>query len=184
MVPYIILVVVILLILLIYKYIDISSTFSSVLMRIHRGENELDELLNKKADLLDEIFDEINNLNDHKIFSSVKKSMKKNIDTIKLDGDLAEAYLELKEYLLVNKSFIPEEELKNKIDKLAVLDLDLDAVKNYYNDNSNIFNDLLDRFPSKFVGRRKGYDTKNLYTFSKEEFFEILKKDKKKNKDA
>ena len=66
---------------------------------------------------------------------SVKKAMKKNIDTIKLDRDLAEAYLELKEYLLVNKSFVPEEELKKKIDSLVTLDLDLDAIKNYYNDN-------------------------------------------------
>lgn len=183
MVPYIILIGVLLLILIIYKYIDISSTFSSVLMRIHRGENEIDELLNKKADLLDEIGEEINNLNDHKIFSSVKKAMKKNIDTIKLDRDLAEAYLELKEYLLVNKSFVPEEELKKKIDSLVTLDLDLDAIKNYYNDNSNIFNELLEKFPSKIIGKKKGYDTKNLYSFSKEEFFEILKKDKKKSKE-
>lgn len=184
MIYYIILVVVILLILFIYKYRDISSSFSAVLMRIHRGENEIDELLNKKADLLDAVCDEINNLNDNKIFSSVKKNMKKNIDSIKLDRDLAEAYLELKEYLLVNKSFVPEEELKNKIDQLAELEIDLEATKIYYNDNSTIFNELLEKFPSKTIGKRKGYDTKNLYTFSKEEFFEILKKDNKKKKEA
>ena len=39
--------------------------------------------------------------------------MKKNLDTMKLDKDLSEIGLELKEYLLVNKAFIPEDELKN-----------------------------------------------------------------------
>jgi len=179
MISYIVLVLFILLIIFIHKYRDISSNFSSVLSRIHRGENEMDELLNKKANLLDEICEEINSINDNKIFSSVKKNMKKNIDTIKLDRDLAAAYLELKEYLLVNKSFIPEEELKNKINQLVELEIDLEATKIYYNDNSTIFNELLERFPSKIIGKRKGYDNKNLYTFSKEEFFEILKKDKK-----
>jgi len=182
MVPYIILIIVILLILFIYKYRDISSNFSSVLKRVHLGENEIDELLNKKANLLDEIGEEINNINDSKIFSSVKKAMKNNIDTIKLDHDLSEAYLELKEYLLVNRTFIPEEELQNKINLLAEIEIDLEATKSYYNDNSSIFNELLEKFPSSVVGKRKGYDTKNLYSFNQEELFEILKKDKKKKK--
>lgn len=184
MVPYIILILIILLILVIYKYRDISSNFSSVLLRIHRGENEIDELLNKKANLLDEVCETINTLNDNKIFSSVKKNMKKNIDTIKLDRDLAEAHLALKEYLLVNKTFIPEEELRNKINQLSALEIDLEATKTYYNDNSIIFNELLGNFSSKLIAKKKGYDTKNLYSFSKEEFFEILKKDNKKKKEA
>ena len=177
---YIVLVLVILLILFIYKYRDISSDFSAVLMRIHCGENEIDELLNKKVVLLDEVCEEINNVNENKIFSLVKKDSKKYIDSIKLDRDLSSLYLELKEYLLVNKSFIPEEELKNKIDRLAELEIDLDATKTYYNDNSSIFNDLLSKFPSKIIGKKKNYEAKNLYCFYKEELFEILKKDKKK----
>lgn len=184
MIPYIVLVVVILLILLISKYRNIISEYNSVLTRIHHGENEIDELLNKKADLLDNICESINNINDNRVFSSVKKVLKKNIDTLKLDKDLAEIYLELKEYLLVNKSFVPEEELQSKINELSELELDLEATKTFYNDNSTIFNELLDSFPSKSVGKRKGYDYKNLYTFKEEELFEILKKDNKKKKEA
>ena len=110
--------------------------------------------------------------------------MKKNIDTIKLDRDLAEAHLALKEYLLVNKTFIPEEELRNKINQLSELEIDLEATKTYYNDNSIIFNELLGNFSSKLIAKKKGYDIKNLYSFSKEEFFEILKKDNKKKEEA
>jgi len=180
MLIYIILIIFILAILFVYKYRDIVSDFNSVLLRIHHGENEIDELLNKKADLLDIICEEINNLNDNTVFSSVKKLMKKNLNVIKLDKDLSTLYYELKEYLLVNKTFIPEDELKKNIDELAIIDLDLEATKTYYNDNSSIFNEMIDTFPSKIIAKRKGYDYKNLYTFSEEELFEILKNDKKK----
>lgn len=180
MVPYIILLVVVLLILCIYKYRDMLSEYNSVLVRIHHGENEIDELLNKKADLLDEICENINNINDNRVFSSVKKVMKKNLDTMKLDKDLSEIGLELKEYLLVNKSFIPEDELKKKLDELVDLDLNLEATKVYYNDNSTTFNELIEKFPSKIIAKKKGYDFKNLYTFKEEQLFEILKKDNKK----
>jgi len=179
MIPYIILIIVVLLILIVYKYRNIVSDYNSVLVRIHHGENEIDELLHKKADLLDKICESINNINDNRVFSSVNKVMKKNIDTMKLDKDLAEISLELKEYLLVNKSFIPEDELKNNLDELIELDLNLEATKVYYNDNSTIFNEFIEKFPSKIIAKKKGYDYKNLYTFKEEQLFEILKKDNK-----
>lgn len=177
MFPYVILFFVLLLIFIIFKYRDIISNYRFVLKRIHLGENELDELLNKKAILLEEICDYINNANDSKASFSIKKITQKNIDTIKLDKELAKSYLELKEYLIVNKAFIPDDDTKNKLERLCNLEIDLEATKSYYNDNCIIFNDLLDRFPYSFVGKRKGYENKNLYSFKKDEFFEILKND-------
>lgn len=159
---------------------DVTRDFNSILVKIHDGENAIDELLNKKGTLLDEVCDGINEINDNKVFSSVKKITKKSIDSLKLDRELAEVYNELKEYLLVNKSFVPENELKEKIDELEQLEIDLEATKLFYNDNSNVFNELIEKFPSKIIARRKGYDFKFLYTFEEAEFFEILKKDKKK----
>ena len=184
MVPYIILVLLVILILFIYKIKDVTRDFNSVLVKIHDGENEIDELLKRKGTLLDEICEGINNLNENRVFSSVKKITKKTIDSQKLDRELSEVYGELREYLLVNKSFVPEEELQAKIDELEILEVDLEATKLFYNDNSNIFNELIEKFPSRLVARKKGYDFKFLYTFEEAEFFEILKKDKKKNKEA
>ena len=182
---YIILIIIIIfMILIINKFKTINSDFNSVLIKIHDGENEIDELLNKKGTLLDEICEAINNINDKIVFSSIKKITKKNIDSLKLDRELSEAYAELKEYLIVNKSFIPEDELKNKIDELSEVEINLKATKLFYNDNSNVFNELIESFPAKIIARKKDYDFKFLYTFEEEQFFEILKKDKKKKKEA
>ena len=184
MIPYIILVLIVIVIFVIFKAKDITNDFNSVLVRIHDGENEIDELLKTKGTLLDEVCESINNLNDNTVFSSVKKITKKNIDSLKLDRELSEVYAELREYLLVKKSFVTENELKEKIEALEVLEVELEATKLFYNDNSNIFNELIEKFPSKIIAKRKGYDFKFLYTFEEAEFFEILKKDKKKKKEA
>ena len=77
-------------------------------------------------------------------------------------------------------AYIPDEVIGEKIKELEDIELDLEATKRFYNDNSNIFNDLIDRFPSKIIGRKRGYDFKYLYSFDKEELFEILKNNKKK----
>ena len=184
MIPYIILVLVIILVIVIYIFRDITETFNSILIKIHDGENSIDELLNRKGTLLEEVCESINEINDKKVFPSIKKIMDKSIDSLKLERSLADVYSELQEYLLVNKSFIPETELKKKIDELAEIELDLEATKMFYNANSDIFNDLIEKFPSRIIARKKGYDFKFLYTFEKEEFFEILKKDKKEKKEA
>ena len=88
--------------------------------------------------------------------------MKKNIDTIKLDRDLAEAYLELKEYLLVNKrrNLIPDNDKVHTydektivpyhgVDKEMLMDKSYRAV-NDYNPGSGRF--LIDNKDPNFVG--------------------------------
>ncbi len=182
MIPYIVLLIVVIIILIIYKYVSISVDYDIVLRKIHDGENEIDELLHKKAEIMKSIADNINSINDNSLFSDVDKILKKKRDnTLALDRDLGDYYHELKEYLLVNKSYIPDEIVGAKIKELESVELDLEATKRFYNDNSNIFNDLIDRFPSKIIAKKKGYDFKYLYSFDKEELFEILKSKNKKN---
>lgn len=180
MIPYIILILIVICIISVYKYMSIKSEYNSILKCIHNGENEIDKMLIEKSELLDVICENINSLSENVVFSPISKLMKKNLDSYKLDRGLSEAYNELKEYLFVNKNYIPEDEIKEKIDRLHALELDLVATKKYYNDNSNSFNSMIESFPSSIVGKRKGYDFKFLYTFEEEQLFEILKKDNKK----
>ena len=128
-----------------------------------------------------DIVENINQINENEVFPNIDKIIKKKSDNaLALDRELSEYYHGVKEYLLVNKSYIPDEVIGEKIKELEDIELDLEATKRFYNDNSNIFNDLIDRFPSKIIGRKRGYDFKYLYSFDKEELFEILKNNKKK----
>ena len=181
MIPYIVLLIFVIIILIIYKIKSIGADYDIVLRKIHDGENEIDELLQQKADVMKEITNNVNSLNDNPVFPDLDKIVKKkNDNTLALDRELGEYYHQLKEYLLVNKSYIPDEIIGEKIKELERIEIDLEATKRFYNDNSNIFNELVDRFPSKVIARKRGYDFKYLFTFDKEEFFEILKNNKKK----
>ena len=181
MIPYIVLLVFVIVVLIIYKFKSISADYDIVLKKIHDGENGIDELLKRKGEVMKSIVENINSINDNSVFPDIDKIIKKKSDNaLALDRELGDYYHQLKEYLLVNKSYIPDEVIGGKIKELEDIELDLEATKRFYNDNSNIFNDLVDRFPSRIVARKRGYDFKYLYTFDKEEFFEILKNSQKK----
>ncbi len=185
MIPYIILLLVVIVVLIIFKFKSIKQDFEIILTKIHDGENEIDELLNQKTNLMEDICENINSLSENPTFPSIKQLQKKKLDSISYDRDLNNYYSDLKEYLFVNKSYIPDEETQNKINTLNKVEMDLEATKKFYNDNSNDFNSLIDSFPAKIIARKKGYDFKFTYSFDKEEFFEILKQsDKKKKSDA
>ena len=181
MIPYIVLFIFVIIVLIIYKFKSIGTDYDIVLRKIHDGENGIDELLQKKGEVMKKIVENINSINDNAVFPDIDKIIKKKSDNaLALDRDLGGYYHELKEYLLVNKSYIPDEVIGEKIKELEEIELDLEATKRFYNDNSNIFNELIDKFPSKIVGRKRGYDFKYLYSFDKEELFEILKNNKTK----
>lgn len=178
MIAYILLGIIVIIILVIYKIRSSNNDLDFALTKVHEGENVIDDLLNRKANLIDEICESINKVNDKNVFSNVKKEIKKNVNSFRYDKDLADIYLELKEYLFVNKSFIPEDEIKNKIYELDEIEVNLQAAKNFYNDNSVLFNSLIGKFPIRIIAQKRGYDLKNLYTFEEEQFFEILKDSK------
>ena len=208
MIPYIVLLVFVIVVLIIYKFKSISADYDIVLKKIHDGENGIDELLKRKGEVMKSIVENINSINDNSVFPDIDKIIKVKEDMLmfnlkmkffncsfpqKREKVISKKqifrkkikkkiffYHQLKEYLLVNKSYIPDEVIGEKIKELEDIELDLEATKRFYNDNSNIFNDLVDRFPSRIVARKRGYDFKYLYTFDKEEFFEILKNSQKK----
>lgn len=181
MIPYIVLIVFVLIVLIINKFKSISTDYNIVLDKIHLGENEIQNLLETKTNLMDEICEYINDMNENPVFSSIQKLSKKKYDTLNYDKDLSDIYNDLKEYLFVNKSFVPENEINDKIKELYKIEDDLIATKRFYNDNSEIFNDLIDHFPANIIARKKGYEYKYTYSFGEDEFFAILKENETKH---
>jgi hypothetical protein len=61
-------------------------------------------------------------------------------------------------------------------DDLENINVDCLASEKYYNDNVNLYNKLLETFPSSVVAKIKRFKHKEIYSNEKEEIFEILKK--------
>lgn len=175
-------VAIIIILLLIIYFINLNKNFERLRIRLIEVEEHIDDYLKIKGKLLLEVCNFINDLNKKKVFTGLSFVEKNNYDSFQLDKELDNLYCSLKEYLVMNKAFVSDEEFEKKMNILNENEVELDGSKIFYNDISRRFNQLLDNFPSSLVAKRKGYDFKYLYSFEKEEFFKIIDQDKKKNK--
>ncbi len=178
----IIYVVILLIIMIVLYFINTFRRFDELRIRIIEAEENIDLFLDNKAKLMLDLCNTINDINKKKVFTGLSFLKKNNYDSFRLDRELNELDITLKEYLVMTKSFVPDDETTAKLNELELNEIELDGSKIFYNDNSKIFNKMIDKFPSSLVARKKQYDYKYLYTFEKEEFFKIMTKDKKKNK--
>ncbi len=178
MIPYLILLLVVIIIVIFLIFRNISLKFKEVLIKIDEGEENIDKEIEKKYELLNKICESINEINKTKVIKSLYKIKKKSSDNYKLDRDMADVYNELKEYLLANKSFVPDDENAKIINDLYDNEIELNATKSFYNDNVEIYNKLVSSFPSNIIASSKKYDFKYLYSFKEEELFEIMKREK------
>ena len=63
MIPYIVLFIFVIIVLIIYKFKSIGTDYDIVLRKIHDGENGIDELLQKKGEVMKKIVENINSIN-------------------------------------------------------------------------------------------------------------------------
>lgn len=153
-----------------------SDKINTCEIKIEEAEKEIEELLEKKLSLLSEL---------HGLFSERDTDVEFNFlcdlddvddDEFKLNSILNKAYKELKNFLEDKRSFIPDDELKAKLDELYKVDIECTATKNYYNDKAILLNRKIKKFPNNIIAKVKRIYAKDLYNDPIEEEFEILKK--------
>lgn len=172
-------IILILLLLIILYLMNSHSKFEQNVIRIIEAEENLDNFLSKKSEILYDICKYINEINKNKVFANLEFLEKNDYDSFKLDKELSELDSVLKEYLIVNKSFVPNEEIETRLNELEKNEIELDGSKIFYNNNAKFFNYLADRFPTRVIAKRRNYDYKYLFSFEKEEFFQIMVNKKK-----
>lgn len=174
-------IIIILILLTVLYFRNAFSRFDQLTIRIIEGEENIDNFLDVKSELLANVCNHINDINKNKVFSGISFLKKNDFDSFKLDRELSDLYASLKEYLMVNKSFIPDDETAANLLELESNEIELEGSKIFYNENGKAFNRMIDRFPTSIISRRRNYDYKYLYSFKKEEFFKIMTTNKKKN---
>lgn len=179
---WIIYVAILVLILIILYFKNSFSKFEHLIVKIIEAEENIDYYLDIKSELLLNICNAINKINKNKVFTALNFLKKNDYDSFKLDRELSELHSLLKEYLMMNKSFVADDETAIDLKDLEINEIEFEASKIFYNDNCKIYNKKVDRFPTSIIARRRNYDYKYLFTFEKEEFFKIMiDKKRKKN---
>lgn len=171
-------IIVLILILIILFIVIINSKnkeINKLLTKKNYTENKITDMLKIKANLLSEICSEINKISKKKVFNNIKDLKKDYEDLMKKDNILKSTNLELKEYLLINKNFVPSDNVNFKLKELKNIEIELEAAEKYYNDIAEKHNKIISIFPYNINAKRKGLDYLYLFNIEKEILFEILK---------
>ena len=145
---------------------------------LNKINNDISNLIIKKRDLLYDICKEINKLNNKEMFTKLNK-IKNEEDNFNLDRLLNGIYKDLKEYLMINKTIIFDDKVKEKIKNLFNLEIEIEAEKTYYNKEAEEYNKLFEPIANKNKAKKNKLDYHFIRILEKEELFEILKKNTK-----
>ncbi len=144
--------------------------------KIVEAEKHLQTILEKKFSLLSDLQQKFSEQNSEVEFNLLCDIEDIEDDDFMLNAILNKAYREIKKFLDDRRSYIPDDDTKELLKNLYEVDMDCTAVKNYYNENSIILNNKLNKFPNNIIAKFKKISKKELYNDPIEEEFEILKK--------
>lgn len=162
------------LIILIFKINN--DKLKSYEIKIETSEKEIEELLEKKLSLLSELQSKFSERDADVEFNFLCNLEDVEDDEFKLNSILNKAYKELKDFINDKRSFIPDDEIKEKLDALYNVDIECTATKDYYNNNAMILNNKIKKFPNNLISKTRKIYKKEIYNDPIEEEFEILKK--------
>ena len=168
----IITVFIIIIILLLIKKKDSLNILINKNNNLNKLNDDISDLIIKKRDLLYDICKEINNLNNKEMFTKLHK-IKKEDDNFNLDRLLNGIYKDLKEYLMINKTIVFDDKIKEKIKDLYNLEIEIEAEKTYYNKEAEEYNKLFEPISNKNKAKNNKLDYHFNRILEKEELFEI-----------
>jgi len=167
-----VIVIVVLFFILLFNY---RGKFIVLDIKITEAEKELSTLLEMKRQMLISVCEKVDTIVEKDLFPDVDELKSEELNSFVLSKLLISMENRLLTEMNMRKAFVPDEELSGMFLSLDNISVDCESVEEYYNDNSEIFNRLLRRFPSNIVGKFNDYVIKEIYSHEEEEMFEILK---------
>lgn len=159
-------------------FIFIYNKYQFIILKISEAENNIDIYLQKKLELLTRAVPILKEISEDSIADIEKVLLlkSKKLNNFELNKELDKFLGQLHELLDLNQEFSKNESLSSIQINIEENEDDLDAAKRYYNDNVTLYNQLIKKFPSNFIGLLFHYKHKLFYSDEKKEIFEILKK--------
>lgn len=147
-----------------------------VVIKISEAENNIDILLDKKLDLLRKCIPLIRkSLKEKDFMEELDDFSKDGMSSLELHNYLRKNYNKIFKTMDENEKLYKRKNLMKILDELNDNELQLSASIKFYNDNVNINNEIISKFPMNMIRFLFGYKQKELYENEKIEEFEILK---------
>ena len=150
-------------------YVIMYNKIKTQILKINSVENEIDESLRTKYDLITKLAAEIKQIDkDIKDFDEIDNLKDKNISSFEFERELIE--FESKIYNIKDTSKLSKNvEFNNLWYEMTKLTTNLKGEQKYYNENTTIYNNLVSKFPSNIVAKimqldeKKYFDGKDMY---------------------
>lgn len=155
----------ILICLLIIFLISTYNQFQELIVRINEAEANIDSVLRKRFDLLNKSINIIKTNIDYEgdVLDLIVKLRSRKISNFDLDRQIYEAINEFN-YFKDHYQPLKENEALIKIDKgLEESEIEIIALRRYYNDTITLYNKMVKKLPSSMVAKMCKYKEKNYY---------------------
>ena len=161
---------IIILVTLIYR-----SKYQMTVIKIDEAESNLDELLNKKVQLLEKCVPIVKEeLKLDEFLTELIGIDNANFNHIQLNDVLKNEYNELFRTLDENEKLFKSDTLNQILRELNDNEEEIIGSIKFYNDNVVVFNKLVASVPAKIATISKHYKAKDFYNNSENEMYEIL----------
>jgi len=141
------------------------DSFKEYNIRINEAEANIEATLNKRFDLLNKSTDiikkELNTEQD--TLKTIEKIRSQKLDNFELDKELYCAIEEFHDYSLNYENFKNNDDYTKTEIKLIESESEIIALKKYYNDIIDKYNDLVNSFPSSLIAKIKKFHNKKSF---------------------
>ncbi len=169
-------VVLLFLILVIIATLSFRKKIKFYTIKTNEAENSIKKSLNKKKKYLSKIKPLIlEEIDQNNFLEGIEDFNIDNNDYLNNIKSLADFQDELTSTIDENDKLLNKEEIEKLIEKINDNEVELNASIKYYNDNANIFNQKIEKFPANIIRLFFGYKRKEFYENKQREEFEILK---------
>ncbi|MGN1000437.1 MAG: hypothetical protein ACI4OG_00685 [Bacilli bacterium] len=149
-------------------------------ININEAENNINILLEKKLNLLGNISKTINTESKEKILTELPKIKNKKTEIFELINESNKLNKELDNFIEDNNYVLSDDE-DNLMKDLYNTNLEINAIIDYYNLNSDLYNKTIKKPTYLFTRIIKRFDKKEKIIVEKEVEFEILKQNNNDN---
>lgn len=159
-------------------FIIIYNRYQFAMIKISEAENNIDLFLQKKLEYLSRSVAILkdNKEEDLEQLEKVLLLKSKKITNHELNDVLDKAMISLHKIVDLNPKLETVDVFASLQIEMEENEDDLEAAKQYYNDNVSQYNRYVKAFPTNLIGLIFHYHYKDFYSNEKEEMFEILKK--------
>lgn len=173
-------IIILIILFFIYKK-DQYKTILKLIVKKDLALQKIEDCLKIKKNNILKVCTEVNEVTGKDVFKNLEDLHKDFDDIIKEDNLLKELYSSLRSYLIINKNFVGSETFNECLNIIKHTEVELMAMKAYYNDIATKYNFLISRFPNNIKAKKHGLTYLYEFNVEKDVLFDILKKDEASN---